>query len=91
MQSGGIVALVSPVNNTMQLFMWQHETVGVALHWIALRSLVPCLTLLIVHHPQLHQPWHTCIQARDADLRGIYSSIHRANDRRLVRLVHIQP
>ena len=42
----------------MQLYMWQHEIVGVA-HYIriVLRCLVPQMVLLMMHQPHLPQPW----------------------------------
>ena len=51
-------ALFSPGLSTMQLFMWQPDIVGVA-HYIldCFDLLVPCLMLLMMRQPHLHQPW----------------------------------
>ena len=54
-------ALFSPAESTMQLYMWQHDIVGVA-HCVMdgfdiLMSLMLCLMLLMMHQPHLHQPW----------------------------------
>ena len=35
----------------MQLFMWQHDIVGVTLY------INLCLLHLMMHHSHLHQPW----------------------------------
>ena len=52
------LALFSPARSTMQLFMWQPDTVGVHItSWTVLISLVPCLMLLMLRQPHLHQPW----------------------------------
>ena len=51
-------ALFSPAKNTMQLFMWQHDIVGVA-HFIkdCFEVLGALVMLLMMHQPHLHQPW----------------------------------
>ena len=48
-------ALSSPAKSIMQLFMWQHDIVGVAhLQQVNIfMSLVPCLMLLMMHQPAL--------------------------------------
>ena len=51
-------ALFSPATNTMQLFMWQRNTVGWhTLSRIVFRCLLPKIMLLMMHQPPLHQPW----------------------------------
>ena len=48
-------ALFSPAQSTMQLFMWQHDIVGVA-SWIVWMPLVPSLMLLMMHQSHLLSP-----------------------------------
>ena len=51
-------ALFSPAKNTMQVFMWQHDIVGVA-HFIkdCFEVLAALDDALVMHQPHLHQPW----------------------------------
>lgn len=51
-------ALFSLCKCTVQLSMWQHDMVGVT-HYImaVLMSLVPCLMLMMVHQPHIHDSW----------------------------------
>ena len=55
-----MAAVFSPAKNSMQLFTWQHDTVGVAHNiLVCSASLKPCLMLLIMRPrgaPHLHQP-----------------------------------
>ena len=58
---GRYPALFSPAENTMQLFMWQRDTVGWAHYAMyCFMCLVP-LMLLMVPEPHLHQPWRLAI------------------------------
>ena len=45
--------------NTMPLFMWQHDIVGwhTSIMNHLLMFLVPCLMLLMMRLPHIHQPW----------------------------------